>query len=86
MGADEVLQNCVMLGVSAVELRSQPVETFLGGPPPRSGNRNKSNDVEGATKAPPPTDAISGAEARSLISFGTRMIQPTLCGWRRKRA
>jgi hypothetical protein len=24
--------------------------------------------------------------ARSLIGFGARMIQPVLCGWRRKRA
>ena len=29
--ADEVMQKCVALGVSAVELRAQPVELFLGG-------------------------------------------------------
>ena len=29
---DEDLQNCVQLGVSGVELRSQPVEAFLGVP------------------------------------------------------
>lgn len=28
--ADEVLQRCIALGVSAVELRAQPVELFLG--------------------------------------------------------
>jgi sugar phosphate isomerase/epimerase len=32
MSGDEILQNCVQLGVSAVELRSQPVEAFLGVP------------------------------------------------------
>jgi sugar phosphate isomerase/epimerase len=32
MDGDEVLQKCVQLGISAVELRSQPVEGFLGVP------------------------------------------------------
>jgi sugar phosphate isomerase/epimerase len=30
--ADEILAKCLQLGVSAIELRSQPVELFLGGP------------------------------------------------------
>jgi sugar phosphate isomerase/epimerase len=34
MSGDDVLKACVQLGVGAVELRSQPVETFLGAPPP----------------------------------------------------
>ncbi len=29
---DQIIQNCVQLGVSGVELRTQPVETFLGLP------------------------------------------------------
>jgi sugar phosphate isomerase/epimerase len=33
MDGDEVLRRCVELGVSAVELRSQPVEQFAGGRP-----------------------------------------------------
>jgi sugar phosphate isomerase/epimerase len=33
MSGDEVLDGCVKLGVSAVELRSQPVELFMGVPP-----------------------------------------------------
>src|SRR5262245_60017099 len=33
MDGDEVLRRCVELGVSAVELRSQPVEMFAGGRP-----------------------------------------------------
>ena len=32
MDPDELLQRCVRLNVSALELRSQPVETFLGSP------------------------------------------------------
>jgi hypothetical protein len=32
MSGDEVLANCVQLGLSAVELRAQPVEAFLGAP------------------------------------------------------
>lgn len=30
MSGDEILENCVQLGLSAVELRTQPVEAFLG--------------------------------------------------------
>src|SRR5687768_5624230 len=32
MSADETLERCVKLGINAVELRSQPVEGFLGVP------------------------------------------------------
>lgn len=34
MSGDEVLKHCVALGLSAVELRMQPVEAFLGSPVP----------------------------------------------------
>lgn len=34
LNADEVLANCVALGVSALELRTQPVELALGAPLP----------------------------------------------------
>jgi len=37
---DEVLQKCVDLGVSAVELRAQPVELFLGSPAAVAGAAN----------------------------------------------
>ena len=30
MSGDEILKNCVELGLSGVELRTQPVEAFLG--------------------------------------------------------
>lgn len=32
MSGDEILKNCIQLNVSAVELRTQPVEAFLGVP------------------------------------------------------
>ncbi|MBL9200449.1 MAG: sugar phosphate isomerase/epimerase [Opitutaceae bacterium] len=32
LNADEILTNCVQLGLSGVELRTQPVEVFLGAP------------------------------------------------------
>ncbi len=32
MSGDEILKNCIQLGVSGVELRTQPVESFLGVP------------------------------------------------------
>lgn len=32
MSGDDILQNCLQLGLSAVELRTQPVEAFLGAP------------------------------------------------------
>src|SRR5438067_701749 len=32
MSGDEVLEKCLQLGLSAVELRTQPVEAFLGVP------------------------------------------------------
>src|SRR5690349_7803243 len=33
VSGDETLANCVQLGLSAVELRAQPIEAFLGAPP-----------------------------------------------------
>src|SRR5258708_22902903 len=44
MAGDEVLSRCVQLGISAVELRTQPIEQLLGSPAaapgaPRAGGR-----------------------------------------------
>ncbi|MCX6953695.1 MAG: sugar phosphate isomerase/epimerase [Verrucomicrobia bacterium] len=36
MSGDDIIKNCVALGVSGVELRTQPVEAFLGSPVPAS--------------------------------------------------
>ena len=54
MPADDVLQKCVQLGVSAVELRSQPVEGFLGAPADlvtRSSGRASTPEDEKGKKA-----------------------------------
>jgi sugar phosphate isomerase/epimerase len=40
MDGDEILQRCVSLGLSAVELRTQPVEAFLGAPAHLVGAKN----------------------------------------------
>ncbi len=54
MPADEVLQTCVQLGVSGVELRSQPVEGFLGVPAElvtRSSGRASTAEQQAAKKS-----------------------------------
>ncbi len=40
---DDIIRNCVELGISGVELRTQPVETFLGAPagPATGGARDR---------------------------------------------
>lgn len=64
MSGDETLERCVALGISALELRSQPVEAFLGAPPPRAGGRGRGKAPEGEGKAAPAASAgDSGAEA-----------------------
>ena len=39
MSGDDVLRNCLQLGVGTLELRSQPVELFMGAPAGASGGR-----------------------------------------------
>lgn len=43
MSGEAILANCVQLGISGVELRTQPVETFLGLPPELSTARPPKN-------------------------------------------
>jgi sugar phosphate isomerase/epimerase len=40
MSGDEILANCIQLNLSAVELRAQPVEAFLGAAPHLVGPKN----------------------------------------------
>ena len=40
VSGDETLANCVQLGISAVELRAQPIEAFLGAPSHLVGAKN----------------------------------------------
>src|SRR5207249_305027 len=54
MSGDDILKNCLQLGLSAVELRTQPVEAFLGVPA----------DLISATK--PATSGSAAAKAEQL--------------------
>lgn len=46
---EQIIANCVALGISAVELRAQPVETFLGIPTAPAGTRADSGGAEVGT-------------------------------------
>ncbi|MEO5914544.1 MAG: TIM barrel protein [Luteolibacter sp.] len=48
MSGDDILKNCVQLGMSAVELRTQPVEAFLGLPADLTKSK-KGEDKSAAT-------------------------------------
>jgi sugar phosphate isomerase/epimerase len=52
MSAEDILKNCVQLGLSGVELRTQPVEVFLGAPP----------ELVHPKKSTPPTDPTANSE------------------------
>jgi len=66
MSAEEILQRCVQLGVSGVELRARPVEAFMGLPPnlrPQPGGGNRGGQP--AAPPPPPTpEQQAAAKAR----------------------
>ncbi len=50
MDGDEILRNCVQLGLSGVELRTQPVEIFLGAPEELVSPKNGAPKIQGATE------------------------------------
>lgn len=51
MSGDDILKNCVQLGLSGVELRTQPVEAFLGVPAELVGSKKGEDKSAGATRA-----------------------------------
>lgn len=51
MSGEDILKNCVQLGLSAVELRTQPVEVFLGAPSTLIYARNTTAGGGGAAAA-----------------------------------
>lgn len=53
MDGDEILKNCVELGLSAVELRTQPVEAFLGGPTTTGSAAEKAEQLAAWRKSVP---------------------------------
>jgi sugar phosphate isomerase/epimerase len=72
---DEIIQNCVQLGISGVELRTQPVEAFLGVPAhivpgARGGGRGRgATDAAGSAGTP---SAQAGAGAPGAGREGRR--------------
>jgi sugar phosphate isomerase/epimerase len=43
MSGDDILKNCLQLGLSGVELRTQPVEAFLGAPAVRTNQKGETS-------------------------------------------
>lgn len=75
--SDEILQKCIDLNVSAVELRAQPVEAFLGLPPnlvPARGRRG----------APPPDPAVQKANAEELRKWRVAVPMSKVQEFRKK--
>src|SRR3954467_1865417 len=71
MDGDEVLAACVQLGISALELRSQPVELFLGVPPALIAPRRNAAAGEAASKAVPVDKAAAQSSAEALRKWRT---------------
>jgi sugar phosphate isomerase/epimerase len=78
MPIDQIIQNCVQLGVSAVELRTQPVEAFLGVPENLvnagrgaggSGRRGEAGSAERGGSPSPEQDAARKAAADELRTW-----------------
>ena len=59
MSGADVLRDCVRLGLSAVELRAQPVELFLGVPSNLVNTRRNTAQREDAAKATPADPAAA---------------------------
>ena len=51
MSGDDILRNCVQLGLSAVELRTQPVEAFLGVPADLVNSKKSTDGASARTRA-----------------------------------
>ena len=83
LSGDETLARCVDLGVSAVELRSQPVELFLGSPaaPPARG----SAAAGGGRGTPTPEEAAARkAAADTLRKWRASVPMDTVKAFRKK--
>ena len=76
MSPDETLDRCVKLGVSAVELRSQPVEQFLGVPVALIAPRGRGT--------PPPDPAVQKRAADDLRKWRLGVPMSKVKEFRRK--
>ncbi len=90
MSGDETLQRCLQLGISALELRSQPVELFLGSPAlealaARGGTRGGGRG--GGRRAGPPTPeelAAQKAADEELVKWRLSVPMSKVAEFRKK--
>jgi sugar phosphate isomerase/epimerase len=81
VSADEILDRCVRLGISAVELRSQPVEAFLGSP--AAGGTQTGGSRAGAAPTPE-QEAAQKAAADTLRKWRLAVSMSKVKELRRK--
>jgi sugar phosphate isomerase/epimerase len=79
MSPDEVLQNCITLGVNGLELRSQPVEAFLGVPANLVTAAGRGRGTQTAEQ-----DAARTAAAEQLRKWRTSASMDKVKEFRRK--
>jgi sugar phosphate isomerase/epimerase len=75
-GVDEIIEACIQCGVSAVELRTQPVERALGVPAdlvpaPRGGGRGRAGG-RGPGRGAAPNQAASAPQAAGSAAPGAQ--------------
>jgi hypothetical protein len=70
MNAGELLDRCLQLGVNALELRSQPVERFLGSPMSVTSKATRDDVRQWRTSLPP---EYAGAFRRKFEEAGVRI-------------
>jgi hypothetical protein len=79
MSGDDILKNCLTLGLSAVELRAEPVEAFMGLPanlvPARGGNRGAARGA-GAAGAPAEEGATAAGGGGAARGGGRAPLTP----------
>lgn len=78
MTGDDILKHCVSLGLSAVELRSQPVEAFMGLPAELAGGRG------GGRNATPDEKAAAQVRADALRKWRASASMDPVRAFRRK--
>jgi hypothetical protein len=69
MGAQETLDKTLQLGLSAVELRTQPIEEFLGSPAFAPGAQGAAGGGRGRGQLTPERQAAMAAAAQSLHTW-----------------
>jgi sugar phosphate isomerase/epimerase len=80
MNADEVLDRCLTLGVSAVEMRSQPVEGFLGSPAAAAARASVGAQTGRGTASP----AQQAAQSEALRKWRMSISMDRVRAFRRK--